>query len=118
MIEHMKSAEGEYEILGRGDTLSKEFKSEYWDLVERTLKEVFDSAPSVAKGLRDEVDEASPDTQAAFYHADPFEVAADLAGHRDKPITPDRKQRYVKLRNLRAPPGNDELNPSRPEDKP
>ncbi|MBR0871282.1 hypothetical protein JQ633_13010 [Bradyrhizobium tropiciagri] len=118
MIENTKSAEGEYKILERGDALPEDFKNEYWEQVKRILREVFDSKPSAADDLRKDVNAASPDTQTAFYHADPFEVAADLMGRRGKPITPDEKQRYLKIKNLPKPPGNDDLNISRPEDKP
>ena len=118
MIDRVKSAEGDYEVVGRGDTPSEQFKNEYWRRVERTLKEVFDTNPVVAKQLRDRVDDAPSGTQTAFYHADPFEVAADLAGRRGEQITPEEKQRYVGTKIIAEPPTDEDLSSSRPEDKP
>ena len=120
MIDRMTTPEGEdeYGIVRRDEPPSEQFKDEYWWRVERTLQEVFRSDPSAARERRKLVDGASPETQTIFYHADPFEVAADLAGRRGEPITPEEKQRYVKIKNLAEPPSDDDLRPGRPEDKP
>ena len=119
MIEKVVSEEGEYEIVGRGSALPKSFnKDDYWERVELTLEKVFHSDPFAAKRLRRKVDGAKADTQTAFYHADPFEVAADLAGHRQEPITPEEKRRYIDAVNISDSPKDEELRSTHPEEEP
>src|SRR5215467_13704458 len=80
MIEKIKSPDGahEYSIIHRGDTPPEKFQRDYWNLVQRALDEVFHSSVQSMGVLRKRMEKASADTQTAFYHADPFEVAADL----------------------------------------
>ncbi|MCA6121701.1 hypothetical protein J6500_07270 [Bradyrhizobium sp. WSM 1704] len=118
MIAEIKSPEGNYEIVRRGEPLNEQFKNEYWRRVKDIMTDVFRSDSSVADDLRKNVDGASPDTQTAFYHADPFEVAADLAGRPGESITPDEKRRYVNMKKLAEPPKGEDLDAGRPEDKP
>jgi hypothetical protein len=80
------------------------------------LKKVFQSDPLPAKTLREKVDEAPAETQTIFYHADPFEVAADLAGRRQESITAEEKRRYVDAENPSDRPPNEALGSTRPED--
>jgi hypothetical protein len=118
MVDKGVSNEIEYEIVGRGSTPSKSFKDNYWVCVERALERAFHSDPSSAERLRKKVDKASADTQTAFYHADPFEVAADLAGRQQEPITPEEKRRYIDAVNISDSPEDKELRSTRPEEEP
>jgi hypothetical protein len=62
-------------------------KSEFWRVVERTLENVFNGNPADARQLRQEIDTLSDEEQLLFYHAEPFDVAADLAD-----VTPSLSQ--------------------------
>ena len=66
----------------------------YWVLVKRTLREVFQEKTDSADTLRKEVSQRLADEQLQFYHAEPLDIAADLAGKR-----PDKGQvkEYRKL---------------------
>jgi hypothetical protein len=97
MVEQIKSPEGDYWVLRPDEPLPEEFVSDYWERVSRTLVEVFHSDGGRAAALRQKVRAAPLETQAAFYHADPLEVAADLAGRRDEPITMQEKKKYLEV---------------------
>jgi hypothetical protein len=62
-------------------------RDEYWRVVERTLDNVFNGNPTNARRLRQEIDTLSDDEQLIFYHAEPLDVAADLAD-----VTPSSAQ--------------------------
>jgi hypothetical protein len=93
MPEQVTSPEGEYSVIRRGEQLPEDFKQDYWMRVKRALREVFGKDPRQAERLRESVENASADTQTAFYHADPFDVAADLAGRRHALISPSSRIR-------------------------
>jgi hypothetical protein len=57
-------------------------KAFYWFMVEHALSDVFRVSRDLHKDLRLEMDNASPEEQLLFYHAEPLDVAADLAGQR------------------------------------
>ena len=59
----------------------------YWRLVKRTLGEVFKEKTDSVDALRTEVSQRPADEQLQFYHAEPLDIAADLAGRR-----PDENQ--------------------------
>ena len=67
---------------------------QYWGLVQRTLCEVFKDNTHSVDTLRKEVRCRPADEQLQFYHAEPLDIAADLAGKR-----PDTSQvtEYRKL---------------------
>ncbi len=54
----------------------------YWRAVSETLHFVLNEAhfSSIADSARARLEGASAETQLLFYHASPFQVAADLAG--------------------------------------
>ena len=54
----------------------------YWGLVKRTLCDVFQEQTDSAATLRKEVSQRPADEQLQFYHAEPLDIAADLAGRR------------------------------------
>jgi hypothetical protein len=54
-------------------------KNEFWQVVERTLERVFQRDPADARQLRQEIDNLSDEEQLIFYHAEPLDIAADLA---------------------------------------
>jgi hypothetical protein len=79
-------------------------REHYWGRVKRALQHVFQKDPTRADELRKRVDGAPPDTQTAFYHADPFEIAADLAGRRNHPLSDAETARYLDLLDRRDRP--------------
>ena len=54
----------------------------YWQVVRRTLDEVFGDrqAGQHVDDLRATIRDRPPDEETLFYHAEPLDVAADLAG--------------------------------------
>jgi hypothetical protein len=96
MIDQMRSQEGDYGVLRQGELPPPHYVNEYWHRVRRALREVFQySNEDDVEVLRTEVEKASMDTQTIFYHADPFEVAADLARRRGMLITPGEEAKYL-----------------------
>jgi len=60
--------------------------AKYWGLVKRMLDEVFQEKTDSADTLRKEVSQRPADEQLQFYHAEPLDIAADLAGKRPDEI--------------------------------
>lgn len=54
-------------------------KDAYWRLVDLTLEQVFNGNPADARAFRLRLDSAPPEEQTIFYHAEPLDVAADIA---------------------------------------
>ena len=54
----------------------------YWDLVKKTLCDVFQADSDVADILRGELGGRPAEEQLLFYHAEPIDVAADLVDQR------------------------------------
>lgn len=116
MPEPVTSSEGRYDIVRPGEALPDDFKREYWRRVRRALIEVFHGDPSLADRLRDKVEnDASPDTRTIFYHADPFEVAADLAGRRGQAVSAAEKSRYLTVESAPDRPSREALRQTHPE---
>lgn len=69
-------------------------KDEFWQVVGRALEHVFHGNPADAHQLRQEIDSLSDEEQLLFYHAEPLDVAADLA---DVTPTPVQVQSYSGL---------------------
>ena len=67
----------------------------YWELVKKTLDEVFQKDTGSADDLRRDVWTSPPDEQWQFYHAEPLDVAADLAGIEE--ITEEDVQDYRRI---------------------
>lgn len=55
---------------------------EYWELVKKTLRDVFQTDSAIVDTLRGEVGGRPAEEQLLFYHAEPLDVAADLADQR------------------------------------
>ncbi len=55
---------------------------EYWELVKKTLSDVFQADSDVADTLRGELSGRLAEEHLLFYHAEPLDVAADLADQR------------------------------------
>ena len=55
---------------------------EYWDLVKKTLEQVFHirDAARLADSLQKELEHRSDQEKLLFYHAEPLDVAGGLAG--------------------------------------
>ena len=85
------------------EACSKDDVDHYWLKVKETLRRVFhQSDPDrMADDLRQRVTTAGPDTELHFYHSDPLQVAADLSGHRSRPLSAEEKSGYWEvLRDL------------------
>jgi hypothetical protein len=54
-------------------------KRTFWQLVERTLEYVFNGNPADARQLEQEIDGTLDEEQLLFYHAEPLDVAAEIA---------------------------------------
>jgi hypothetical protein len=75
----------------------------YWDLVNKTLEKMLprigstsvDNLRKCVDDLRREVSQSSAEEQVIFYHAEPLDVAADLAG--GEPPTNDDIGEYKRL---------------------
>lgn len=65
----------------RSDQLTR-----YWNLVTKTLEQVFGGSSQKAKSLRRELNRWPEEERIHFYHSEPLDVAATLAGKR-----PDRE---------------------------
>ena len=87
----------------RPDRFSEAQFEEYWRLVHDTLRHVFrvsaGAAKTLADGLRRSISQKGLVQQEFFYHTDPLQVAADLIGAGDRPLTRDEKLRNLALRN-------------------
>lgn len=57
---------------------SEEWKTKYWSYVETALL-ILEAPQALADSFRNEVDDLPTPQQALFYHAEPFDVAVDLA---------------------------------------
>lgn len=66
----------------------------YWDLVKRTLDTIFQESPESAHRLSKEVSTWPNEEQLLFYHGEPLDVAADLAG---RPPSDDEVKEYRHL---------------------
>ena len=75
--------------------LSKIDSDRYWDLVRRTLGDIFHRNPNDASPLEHEVRTSPPEEQVLFYHLEPLSTAADIA---DREPTPQQIERYKALR--------------------
>ena len=71
---------------------SRDIRDAYWELVARSLEQVFGPKPHLGRHYRKEIDSAPPSEQILAYHQEPIEVAADLAGIAE--ITADQQQIY------------------------
>lgn len=104
-----EAREGGYRIIRSDERLSREFRDRYWQRVKRVLCEIFEANEELADRAREKLEERGIDkrSQTLFYHAEPLEVAADLAGHTHKAINPQHRlsyQRMLALSPLDSPP--------------
>ena len=67
----------------------------YWELVRRTLKDIFSKYASDANPLEREVNNMPPDEQFLFYHSEALSIASEIA---DEIPTPSQIDRYKHLR--------------------
>jgi hypothetical protein len=61
---------------------------DYWRLVEAVLRDIFntkDTGP--LRDLKDDILYLPPQEQDLFYHAEPLDVAADLAGKANEDLS-------------------------------
>ncbi|HEX5327389.1 MAG TPA: hypothetical protein VFW75_12025 [Acetobacteraceae bacterium] len=108
---------GRYRVIRPDESLSQDFCDRYWQRVKDILGQVFqvnDTRADEARMKLGELERRTP--QTVFYHADPLEVAADLAGRRDRAITPEEKERYQQLLGEVDRPPPSHLAATHPED--
>lgn len=69
----------------------------YWNLVRETLKQVFEQQEnSNTDELQRKIDDSALPTneRQIFYHAEPLDVAADIAGRQP---TPEQVNKYLSI---------------------
>jgi hypothetical protein len=100
--------EGTYKVIGSVRELNSDDIRNYWEQVADILKGAFQRSEADAHGLvanlQEKLSNAPEDTQLYFYHANPFQVAADLAESGPR-IGLSAKQYYIK--NVRKLPVDD-----------
>lgn len=70
----------------------------YWDVVRQSVERVFHGVSDQVKQRRAIVDSASDADQETFYQAEPYSVAADIAGETGAG-TPSQQLEYLKIRH-------------------
>lgn len=75
--------------------LAKLDTAKYWELVRRTLEDIFAKNQNDAQPLEHEVKNSSADEQILFYHSEPLTIAAGIA---EKDPSPQEIKRYKALR--------------------
>jgi hypothetical protein len=71
----------------------------YWDLVKDALQKIFgESSTKAADDLRHDVAQIPHEEQIIFYHAEPIDVAADIAGKAPEAHHIQQYQKLVKDR--------------------
>ena len=75
--------------------LSKLDFDKYWELVRKTLGDIFAKNPNAAQPLENEIRNSSPDEQILFYHSEPLSTAAGIA---EKVPTEKEVKKYKTLR--------------------
>lgn len=75
----------------------RKLRDRYWEVVRRSVERVFHGDADAVASRRTIVDEADPDDQEKFYQAEPYSVAADIAGETG-PGAPSQQQEYLKIR--------------------
>ena len=66
--------------MNNGASIYYEHAEEYWALVRESLQRIFQRDPDLADVLRRDIVNLSDEEQLFFYHASPFDIAAELAG--------------------------------------
>ena len=72
-------------------------RERYWEVVRRSVREVFRGDESEVKRRKARVDKATRETQEKFYQGEPYSVAADIAGEIG-PGTPRQQIEYLKIK--------------------
>lgn len=83
-----------------GDRRLADDRGRFWHLVRETLVHVFhvDARDESWQSYRRTIEEeASPGERIAVYHCSPLQIAADLAGVVDRPISEAEQARYLDL---------------------
>jgi hypothetical protein len=117
--DNVTSPTAETSFVSVHERLPAAVRDEYWANVKAILVKVFHHDAQAADAARESIESFEQEKGqplTIFYHADPFEVAADLAGRRMKVITPDEKARYQSLmRQIDSPPAM-HVSATHPED--
>ena len=70
-------------------------EGKYWEIVSDTLREVFQASNDRMDDLRATVQRLPEEDRVLFYHAEPLDVAADLAGVTE--ILPNQLEIYDRI---------------------
>ena len=115
--------EVEYGTADTVDRLDPEKIEKYWRDVSETLEQIFGEPNAVNKVRRlremlKGLPEQKKDTELHFYHLDPFQVAADLAGSARHLVSPQARAEYIRRKNLpeKDRPDDDSVLRAKPED--
>jgi hypothetical protein len=62
----------------------------YWDVVEEVLREIFknNQANNIVDRLRPKIGQLPPEERDLFFHAEPLDTAADIAGRGNEDLKP------------------------------
>jgi hypothetical protein len=82
----------------------------YWDVVRRSVEQVFQGAPDGVSARRVVFDGATEADREKFYQAAPYSVAADIAGETGAG-TPSQQLEYLRIRQETGYGGDVELPP-------
>src|SRR5437773_1647744 len=80
--------------------LPPEDRERYWGCVKEALRDVFGKNEELADQARTRLESLEGEKEEhfnIFYHANPLEVAGDLAGQRSSEITLEQKKSYQEL---------------------
>ena len=91
--------ENEVELALRSDPIvpRPDQRDRYLEVVRRSVERVFRSDAGAVAKRRSAVNEADPKDQEKFYQAEPYSVAADIAGEAGHG-TPSQQLEYLKIR--------------------
>jgi hypothetical protein len=117
-LDGIEAVGGGYRIVAPDQKLSAAFRDAYWARVKQALRHVFRGDEAEADAARERVDvfqKTNGHLPALFYHADPFDVAADLAGRRGQEITSEEMARYQEVLRDEALSPASRVNATHPE---
>jgi hypothetical protein len=103
--------QSEGQVAPRGYRLPQAAQDQYWEIVKQTLEKVFGIDPAEAlrrvNELRQKIsDLKKPETETVFYHAEPFDVAEDLASLQSgqlptqRQITTTQRNDYLDIKGV------------------
>lgn len=87
---------------------SREMQNIYWQVVDKTLRDVFCGTEEAYREARDRLEELrgrleklegrQQGTKGKLFQTEPLTVAGDLAGQGDRALTPEEVHRYLQIK--------------------